>query len=132
MRRTAMSRVTVRKWRGRWCTDYTDLRPAKDGKRHRHIEAHPNKRAAEARAKAIDEQLRLGNHTPSSRSPTVAEAAKAWIDHCKAEGRERTTTDEYERHVKLYIDPALGHYKLSELSRPGIERFKDVLLRDKK
>jgi integrase len=127
-----VARVRVRKWRGVWCTDYTDPRPSpKDGKRHRHIEAHPNKRAAEAKAKELDASLDMGMYMSRRESPTVAEAAASWLAHVKAEGRERTTIDSYEQHVRLHINPALGHYKLSELTRPGIERFKDTLLRDK-
>jgi integrase len=120
-------RVKVRKWRGRWCTDYRAR--GSDHKIHRHIEVRKNKRDAEAAARIIEGRVAAGTHVPLSQSPTVAEAAAAWIEHVKAEGRERTTVDQYEQHVRLHIVPVLGAYKLAELRRPSIERFKDELLK---
>jgi integrase len=122
-------RVKIRKGRteGTYVTDYRFGKQPKTGNTLRHIKTWPNKKAAEAHAKQIEKDHGMGVHTPSGQSPTVAAAAADWIRHAKAEGLERTTIDSYEQHVRLHIVPLLGDYKLSELSRPGIERFADDL-----
>jgi integrase len=124
-------RVKVKKGRteGTWVTDYRFGKDPKTGNTLRHIKTWPNKKAAEAYAKQIEKDHGLGVHTPTSQSPTMAVAAAEWIEHAKAEGREETTVEQYEQHARLHIVPVLGTYKLSELSRPGIERFKDGLLK---
>jgi integrase len=120
-------RVNIREWRGSWCTDYR-VKDAK-GKPQRHIKAHANKRAAETYAKTIEQQHDTGTHTPASQSPTVAEAAALWIEHVEAEGRERSTVTQYRQHAD-HINKRIGNAKLSDLSRPRIERFRDSLLKD--
>jgi integrase len=67
-------------------------------------------------------------HTPASRSITVAEAAADWLAHVKAEGRERTTINQYRQHVELHIKDRIGRVKLSALSAPRVNAFRDDLL----
>jgi len=68
---------------------------------------------------------------PASKSLTIAEAADNWIAYVKGEGRERTTIDSYELHLRLYIRPLLRDVKLAEFTTPAAEAFRDKLLRPK-
>jgi hypothetical protein len=71
--------------------------------------------------------VRAGIHTPASKSPTVALAADAWIDHAASEGREHSTLAQYRQHAK-HITDRIGHYKLANLTKPMIVDFRTKLL----
>ena len=49
-----------------------------------------------------------GAHTPSSLSPTVAQAAALWIAHCERRRLEAMTIVNYRQHVDLHIVPFIG------------------------
>jgi integrase len=59
---------------------------------------------------------------------TVTEAAQYWLQRAELDGLERSTLKQYREHADLHIRPKLGMLKLSHLSRPMIEAFKDELL----
>jgi integrase len=63
-----------------------------------------------------------------SRSITVAEAAERWLKAVEAEGRERSTVQQYRQHLKLHILPRLGRHKLAHLAPATAESFRDDLL----
>jgi integrase len=106
----------------RWQVDYRD---AAGIRRHRQFET---KRQADAfHAKARTEVF-AGVHTPDSASITVAEAAELWIARGEREGLERTTILAYRQHVDLHIVPRIGKVKLSRLSAPTVNAFRDQLL----
>jgi len=65
-----------------WVADY------KDGAGKRHVKTLPSKREAQQWLSQALVEVRMGKHTPSHKSITVAEAAKRWLDHCRAEQRE--------------------------------------------
>jgi integrase len=67
-------------------------------------------------------------HTPDSASITVAEAANLWIARCVRDELERTTIIAYQQHVDLHIVPYIGTVKLSRLSAPAVNAFRDQLL----
>jgi integrase len=67
-------------------------------------------------------------HTPHSKSRTLAEAAEDWLKYVELENRERSTLDFYRRHIVLHINPRLGNEKLSKLTAPRVEAFRDDLL----
>jgi hypothetical protein len=46
-------------------------------------------------------------HTAPSKSITVAEAADKWINGVGADGRERSTIEQYRQHAKIHILPQL-------------------------
>jgi integrase len=121
-------RVNITEQRGAWVTDYR-ARDDLTGQLRRWIKRHKNKRAAEAYAKQIEKDHDQGTHTPVGQSPTLAKAGADWLAHVKVSDRQRTTWQQYEQHLRLHILPGLGpHTKLSEISRPRVERFKDKLL----
>jgi integrase len=68
-------------------------------------------------------------HTPRSKSKSVAEAAKDWIDYVKLERRERSTLDQYPQHV-AHIVPRIGNERLANLATPSVNKFRDDLLTD--
>lgn len=75
-------------------------------------------------------EVKRGVHTPESTSITVAEAAEIWIQKGELENLERSTLRQYRNHADLHIKPSrIGSEKLARLSTPGIEAFRDDLLR---
>ena len=91
------------------------------------MQGHRRRPATEA---AIKVQVRAGTHTAPSTSPTVAEAAQAWLAFIEGEGRERTTRKQYASHALLHINPRLGREKLASLTTPRVNQFRDDLLCD--
>lgn len=67
-------------------------------------------------------------HTPDRDSVTIAAAAALWIERAEREGRERSTVKQYRELANLHIVPAIGATRLSRLSRPRVEAFRDELL----
>jgi len=106
-----------------WIVDYK----AQDGKRH--LKTFQRKKDADAYHARVTVDVAAGVHTAESGSLTVAEAARQWLDFVALEGRERATLAQYERHVRLHMDPHLGTDKLARLTTPRINAFKDDLLR---
>ena len=70
--------------------------------------------------------------SPLASTPRTARASR-WrrrrtIGWLKVEGRERTTIEGYEGHLKHHILPRIGRLKLASLSTPRINAFRDELL----
>ncbi|WP_294006959.1 site-specific integrase [Sphingomonas sp.] len=61
-------------------------------------------------------------------SITVGEAADLWIAKAESAGRERSTVKQYREWADLHIKPLLGSERLSRLTMPKVEAFKDALL----
>jgi integrase len=87
----------------------------------------PTRRAAQDFLLTVAGELRLGVHTPSTTSPTIAEAAELWIADCHRRGLEPTTIDNYETHLELHVLPLLAEVKLSALTTPAVRAFADQL-----
>jgi integrase len=127
--------VRKRKWLTRkgepkeaWIVDYTD----QDGDRH--IETFDRKKDADAYAATVKVDVRQGVHTAPTKSVTVAEAGQNWIKRVEANGMrgkgpvEEGTLYQYRQHLNLYIAPRLGGIKLANLTKTGVENFRDYLL----
>jgi integrase len=122
-RETAMS-VRKREWktakgeaRVAWTADYFD----QAGKRHQM--RFKTKKLAEAFLVEAKHEVSRGIHTPASTSPTVAQAASAWIEELERGDEhhaplERSTLREYRRHLDQHILPFTGKTKIAELT-PG-------------
>lgn len=105
-----------------WVVDYKD----QHGKRR--LRTFARKREAEQWwSGRAGYEVAQGTHTAASASVTVAAAADLWIEHGRAEGLERSTTEQRERHVALHIAPFLGKLKLSDLTAPRVNAFVDEL-----
>jgi len=122
--------VRKRKWTTRkgearevWVVDYTD----QEGDRH--IETFERKKDADAYHDKVRTDVRSGSgHVAPSKSITVAEAAENWIKRVEAEGRERSTVQQYRQHLKLHIEPRIGKHKLANLTPDKVESFRDDLV----
>jgi integrase len=86
------------------------------------------KRDADAFRIKAESEVAAGVHTPDLLSVTVAEAADLWTAKAINGGRERSTVKQYQEWANLHIKPLIGSEKLSRLTMPKIEAFKDALL----
>ena len=86
------------------------------------------KRDADAYHAQVRTEVRAGIHTAASTSTTVSDAAEDWLTAVKLNDRERSTLAQYRQHVDLHISPLIGPAKLSQLTTPGVNAFRDDLL----
>jgi integrase len=114
-------RTTNGQRREAWVVDYSDQ--AGD----RHIETFARKKDADAYHAKVGVDVREGVHTAPSKSITVEQAAENWINSVALEERERSTVQQYRQH-SAHINKRIGKMKLSALTAPGINNFKDDLL----
>jgi integrase len=126
-----MATIRKRRWvshgepREAWVADYFDQRGVRRQKTFK------LKKDADGWLVLARHQIQQGTHTPDSTSITVAEAAAIWLQRGELEGLEHGTLDQYQRVVRLHIEPPIGKVRLARLSTPAIEAFRDELLRDK-
>jgi len=105
-----------------WQVDYRD----NTGKR-RHKQFRTRK---EADAWLVDARAEVaaGTHVPASQSKSFGEVAKAWIQHCKSNGLERSTTAVYEQRFEDYSQPLWGDKKIGQLTVADANQlYEDVL-----
>ncbi len=86
----------------------------------------PGKKAAKAVAEKVQAKLALGDFgilKDAPKSVTFAEYAEKWLKvyahvHCKP-----STVEEYEKRVRLHLNPTFGAVVLHEISREKIKTF---------
>ncbi len=105
-----------------WLVDY------RDAAGNRRAKQFARKRDAEAWNTQAAYQVTQGTHTADSQSITVSKAAALWLKRAEREGLEPTTIAAYGQHVRLHIEPLCGARKLSHLTRPIIEGYRDELV----
>ena len=105
-----------------WIVDYTD------GADSRRIRTFPRKKEADAYAAKVRVEVGAGTHVAFNGDVTVADAAENWLKRVEAEGRERSTIDQYRQHTRLHILPRIGKLKLAKLTGKDVEHFRDRLL----
>lgn len=108
----------------RWLVDY------RDGAGIRRFKQFATKRDADQFNIKARGEIAAGIHTADAASITVREAADLWLARCDDDGLERTTIDGYRQHVRLHIMPHVGALKLSRLSVPMVNSFRDQLRAD--
>jgi integrase len=99
-------------------------------------------RDAKAWEAQIKVDLKRGIHRPDSTSATISEAGALWLERGRREELETWTIRMYKSHFRLHIEPAtvpkdvpngwngkLGDVKLSQLTSPRCEAFRDQLLK---
>jgi integrase len=124
-----MATVRKRSWKSgaetksAWVADYFD----QNGKRH--LKTFDKKKDADAWLVDARGEVKRGVHTPDSTSLTISEAAELWMGRGELEKLERSTLRQYRNHIKLHINPLIGSTRLARLSSPGVEAFRDDLLR---
>jgi integrase len=101
--------------------------PEKDsrGKRTRHVKAFAKKKDADAFQAQVRVDVSKGVHVPESKSLTVEEAGRGWIDSC--DDLERTTRDGYEQHLRDHINPFIGAVRLPAFTVAGVRNWQDQL-----
>ena len=105
-----------------WLVDYRD-----QGGRRR-SKQFTRKKDAESWLVNAAYEVSKGSHNVDSASITVADATQLWVDKAVAENLERSTIKQYRELKRLHIDPLIGKVKLSRLSMPMVERYKDELI----
>jgi integrase len=105
-----------------WLVDY------RDGQGKRRSKQFARKRDAEAWNTKAAWEVTQGTHTADAASITVAQACQFWLDRAVREDLEESTRKGYDQRVRLHIKPVLGDEKLSRLSRPKIEMFRDLMV----
>lgn len=120
--------VRKRSWKTRlgadkeaWVVAYTD----QGGKRR--LKAFSRKKDADAFSVTAAVEVRDGVHVADSASCTVKQAGALWVTTSEAAGLERSTVAEYRAHVRLHIEPLIGHLLLSKLNAPMVRGFEDSL-----
>ena len=125
--------VRKRKWkttkgeeREAWVVDYVD----QDDERH--IETFEKKGDAIARHSMVNVRVADGVHVAPSKSKTIREAGKSWIEFAKqgdadTDPLERSTIAQYEQHLRLHIEPLIGAMKLSDLTVSAVRAFGEAL-----
>lgn len=111
--------------RVRWLVDYRDA----GGKRR--SKQFTRKRDAETWRTTAAWQVAQGVHTPDSQSVTIAHAASDWLRRAEREGLEEVTRRSYESRYRIHIEPKLAAVKLSRLTMPMVEEFRDELVEEK-
>jgi integrase len=104
-----------------WIVDYTDRQG------DRHIETFERRRDADARHGELSVAVRSGVHVAASKSKTVAEAGKIWVETAELDGLEQSTVESYAAHLRLHIAPAIGTKKLCDLTKGDVQAFSDHL-----
>ncbi|QOZ06664.1 site-specific integrase [Bradyrhizobium sp. CCBAU 51765] len=109
-----------------WQVDYKD----NQGKRrHRQF---PTRREADEWLVEARGEVAAGTHVAATASKTFKEVATAWIADCKANGRERTTTDVYEQRHRDYSGPLWDDRKIGTLSVADAKQlYEDILDRSR-
>ena len=109
----------------RWLVDYRDCGGARRFKQFK----------TENEAKKFRSQTEVdvskGIHTADAASITVKKAGELWLDRCRLEGLEAGTLRCYGQHLKLHILPFIGNMKLTKLTRPAVDAYKDKLLSER-
>src|SRR5260221_1274294 len=83
---------------------------------------------ADAFLTTVKGELADGTHVPESSTMTVEDASQLLIDRATGDNLEPTTIKGYQEHINLHIIPLLGKVKLTKLTQPMIEEFRDKLV----
>lgn len=106
----------------RWQVDYRDRAGKRRSKQFR------RKAEADSYETKVRSEIAAGTHFADSASVTVNEAGDLWLRRPTDEPLEAGTLRQYRQHIKYHIAPLIGETKLSKLTTPAIEKFRDDLL----
>ncbi len=123
-----MASIRKRSWNSAGNTKTAWVLDYKDQSGTRRLKTFKTRKAADEFLVEARHEVNQGTHTPDSVSVTVSEAAKRWLKGRELDGVERSTLRSYRSHVDLHIVPLIGSVKLSRLTKPQVEAFKDKLL----
>lgn len=106
----------------RWLVDYKDLHGVRRARQF-----STKKEAVDFETK-VRADIAAGVHVADTASITVREAADLWLQRAQTEALEASTVKQYREHIDIHIIPRLGGSKLSRLTKPAVENFRDQLL----
>lgn len=106
----------VRKRRGKWVLDFRD----QEG--NRRWETFRTRQEADDALSARLKQLRTGSYVPPREVPTFEEIAKDWL--ATKSDRRVSTVSQWEVHIDLHLNPALGKLRLDRIRVADFDRFK--------
>jgi integrase len=109
----------------RWLLDY------KDGQGRRRAKQFRTKSEATAFETKVRAEVAAGTHVADSAAVTVREAGDLWLQRARMEGLEASTIRQYRQHLDHHVLPQLGALKLSRLTKPAVEEFRDWLLQSR-
>lgn len=104
-----------------WVVDYFD------GTGKRRLKTFRLKKEADSFAATANVEIREGVHVADSASVTIEAAGQLWLSTARSDGLERATVEDYERHVRLHINPHIGAMKLPALTIAKVRAFEDQL-----
>jgi integrase len=122
---SSIRKRTLPSGRVRWQLDYRDRTGTR---RHRQF---ATKAAAIAAETTIRTELSDGVHVADAASITVAQAGALWLERGSGEGLEASSLRQRRQHLDLHIVPLIGTVRLSRLTKPMAEGFRDELLTDR-
>ena len=105
-----------------WLVDYRDAAGVRRAKQF------ARKKDAEAWSTQAAWHISQGTHTPDSTSITFKKAADQWLERGRRDGLEPTTIAAYDQHVRLHLVPLCGEVKLSQMTTPMVEAYRDKLI----
>lgn len=111
--------------RSAYVVQYSTAERDDRGKRKRHIKTFDRKKEAEDFHAQVRVDVKKGIHTPTSKSITIEDAGKLWLDSC--DQLERTSVDQYRQHLNLHIAPYLGAVKLTAVTAAVVREWQDRL-----
>lgn len=104
-----------------WIVDYFDAGGTRRQKTFR------LKKEADAFAATASIEVRDGTHVADRETATVEAAGKLWIKSASAAGLERSSVEDYERTLRLHIEPFIGASRLNTLNTAKLRAFEDTL-----
>lgn len=104
-----------------WVVDFKD---ETSKRRNKNFE---RKRDAEAFLDDVKRQLRDGSFMHDEATVSVAESASAYLESAPVRSLDIGTQRQYEQHVRLYIQPLLGHLLLTQLYERSVYEFLDEI-----
>lgn len=104
-----------------WIVDYFDAGGTRRQKTFR------LKKEADAFAATASIEVREGTHVADRETATVEAAGKLWIKSAMAAGLERSSVEDYERTLRLHIEPFIGASRLNTLNTAKLRAFEDTL-----
>ncbi len=104
-----------------WIVDYFDAGGTRRQKTFR------LKKEADAFAATASIEVREGTHVADRETATVEAAGKLWIKSATAAGLERSSVEDYERTLRLHIEPFIGASRLNTLNTAKLRAFEDTL-----
>jgi len=104
-----------------WQVDYRDSQGVRRARQFKTV-----KQATDFETK-VRSEIQAGTHTPDGSSITIKQASELWLQRCEADELEAGTIRNYRQILNAYVLPHLGKIRLSRLTMPNVEAFKNAL-----